>query len=224
MRGLGSKDRDGLFTQWTKNEFKNYIYQCYFRGDLNAFTNLLHTIYEEFDISEQMFGLMTNINDLPSSVHYKMIKENGTRPSYKEVKDQIVRQLNIKTAEDYITDVDPPKDGPKNGGGDSQAVHKAAYVRYIDENDITYATTENINGTEFEIDTLGYIIYTGNAAASLLDSIKAELDTLVNDGLNADEIITHIDELLFEQYCISMLSDGFEEFYVYKHALLDTLS
>ena len=73
---------------------------------------------------------------------------------------------------------------------------------------------------------MGYIIYSGELAESLLGEIKEELDGMLVDlksgKINKGQVTEHMDELLFKKYYISMLSDGFLEFYIYKHNKLDS--
>ena len=220
--GMGTYDENRTFKAWTKDQCKNYIYECYLKGDLNGFTNFLKTVYQKYDISESEFGLMTSKDDLPTEVYRKLTSPDGTPPTIKQVMEQIRKQLNAKTQDDYITDVDLPD--PGDGGGGAQQVHRTAYFRHINENEIKYAYTKSFDDIDFDIDTAGYIIFKGELASAILDSIKLELEILVERGFNVDDISAHIDKLLFDKKMVSMLSDGFEDFYLYKHAILDEIS
>ena len=222
-RGLDSNIEEYPYARWTKEQCKNYINTCYFKGDLHGFSDFLKNIYKGFDITEQQFGLMTSKDDLPSTVYFKLTKPDGTPPSSSQVKAQIEKQLDLKTPEEYITDVITPNRGPNGGGNGSREVHMVSYANYIDEHNIEYASREIIDGITYDIDSLGYIIFTGELASQILNQIKIDLVTLHNQGMPKDDLIKHIDTLLFETYFISMLSEGFDEFYCDKHAFLDSL-
>jgi hypothetical protein len=74
---------------------------------------------------------------------------------------------------------------------------------------------------------MGYRIYKTGEAATLLRLARSELDSLLSDfstgKITVEAIITHMDKLLFENYGMSMLSDGFRDFYIHKHARIDNL-
>ena len=217
-RGLGSKDATGVFQPWTSGEVKMYIYRCFFRGDLDGFTGLLQTTYSEYSITEQQFGLMTHKNDLPSLVAKELAKSGpkGPPPTPAQVAVAIQRRLNAKTPDDYVTDVitDDPDSDPFG----------AEYDAYIKNNSIAFSTMLEVDGTEYKIDNCGLIIYQGEYASSLLEKIRSYFDNLLTDlrlkKIDKQSVTNLIDTQLFETYQISMLSDGFREFYIYKHEKL----
>lgn len=174
-RGLGSKDTNGVFQPWTPEDIKMYIYRCFFRGDLDGFTGLLQTTYSEHNITEQQFGLMTHKNDLPSLVAKELATSgpNGPPPTPAQVAVAIQRRLNAKTPDDYVTDVitDNPDSDPFG----------AEYDTYVKENGIASSTTLEVDGTKYEIDNCGLIIYRGEHASSLLEEIRANFDKLLAD-------------------------------------------
>lgn len=217
-RGLGSKDATGVFQPWTFEAVKMYIYRCFFRGDLDGFTGLLQITYSEYGITEQQFGLMTHKNDLPSLVAKELAKSGpkGPPPTPAQVAVAIQRRLDAKTPDDYFTDVitDDPDSDPFG----------AEYDAYVKDNGIASSTTLEVDGTEYEIDNCGLIIYREEDSSSLLKDIRADFDRLLDDlrleKIDKQSVINLIDTQLFETYQISMLSDGFREFYIYKHEKL----
>lgn len=217
-RGLGSKDATGVFQPWKPEEIKMYIYRCFFRGDLDSFTGLLQTTYSEYNITEQQFGLMTHKNDLPSLVAKELAKSGpkGPPPTPAQVAVAIQRRLDAKTPDDYVTDVitDHPDSDPFG----------AEYDAYIKNYGIAPNTTLEVDGTAYEIDNCGLIIYRGEHALLLLEEIRTNFDRLLADlrlgKIDEQSVINLIDRQLFETYQISMLSDGFREFYIYKHEKL----
>lgn len=219
-RRLGSKNQDGSFTAWSGEQVKNYIYSCFFRGDLAGFTQLLKTTYADYDVSEQQFGLMTSREDLPSVIKNKLHDGNpgGPPPSPSQVALVVRQRLNAKTPADYVTDIISPYPGGDQGG---------EYDTFIRTQNITVSRKEVIEGVVYDIDTQGLIIHRGSDAADRLGYIREVLDELLtqlhNGEITAADVNAHIDELLFTTYQISMLSDGFRDFYVYKHAKLDSL-
>ena len=195
-----------------------YIYRCFFRGDLDGFTGLLQITYSEYGITEQQFGLMTHKNDLPSLVAKELAKSGpkGPPPTPAQVAVAIQRRLDAKTPDDYFTDVitDDPDSDPFG----------AEYDAYVKDNGIASSTTLEVDGTEYEIDNCGLIIYREEDSSSLLKDIRADFDRLLDDlrleKIDKQSVINLIDTQLFETYQISMLSDGFREFYIYKHEKL----
>src|SRR3990167_7567996 len=219
-RKLGSKNERGEFVEWSKEQFKDYIYMCFFKGNLAGFTNLLKTVYAEFDISEQQFGLMTNKDDLPSVIVKKLKAKHPSDPppSAGEVRALVQERIDSKTPEDYVTNI------IVGGGNDPENKYGKEYDDFVEK--ISSSKKETINGKEYDIDNLEFIIYRGELAEFILGKIKAELDDLLlelsSGKIDKEYIIKHMDELLFEKYSMSMLSDGFREFYIYKHTKFDS--
>src|SRR4051812_39902600 len=48
-RKLGTPRANGVFQPWSQNQVKDYIYRCFFKGDLEGFTGLLKNIYKKYD-------------------------------------------------------------------------------------------------------------------------------------------------------------------------------
>lgn len=222
--GMGGRDETGVFIPWSRQEYKNYIYRCFFRGDLAGFTRLLQTTYQEYDISEQQFGLMTHRNDLPSMIEKQMmIGPNGPnpKPSPTTVAVALQKRLNYKTSKDYVTDVIGPD--PNDSNDPDVTRFGTEYDDYLVKHKIVHVGTETVGGKTWKYDNGGYIIYQGDEAAQLLDGIKTVLDTMLAEGATKEAISTEMDRLLFEANHISMLSDGFRDFYIYKHSKIDNL-
>jgi hypothetical protein len=214
---IGGQNEDGAFQPWSRDEIKGYIYLCFFKGNLQGFTGLLKNIYHEYDISEQEFGLMTHRNDLPSLVEWQIRDDpNSPPPSPAAVAAHVRELINSKTAEDYITDVIDPE--PGDGGGDTALKYGTEYDKHIEEHGLKYSHREYIAGKQHDIDSFGYIIFHGDDAAKLLGGIKAELDKMLAQNIDASVISERMDTLLFETNAMSMLSDGFRDFYIYKHS------
>lgn len=256
---------------WTHDQVKDFIYRCFFKGDLNGFTNFLSSVYKAYSISEQQFGLMTSKYDLPSVIsmgispdapagpdtppkspglanHFADApvtpddsphtpgspphKPRGPLPpSYIAAKVQ--ERLDNKTPDDYITDVIINKPGPSGVDSDS-AVDKKDETDYGSEYDgiiSSYGvspTDEKLEGIDFQTDNGGFIIYRGDTAKMLFDSIKDELHAqiaryIAGDKISIQEIYDNMDKMLFEENRISMISEGFRDFYIYKHEKLDKL-
>ena len=98
---------------------------------------------------------------------------------------------------------------------------------YIKEHAIVIAETRMIEGRERDIDSYGYIVYKGEEARYMLATIMNEVNELI-EMLHKKEITkeaaeNRIDALLFEGYNMSMLSDGFRDFYVTKHSKIDQI-
>ncbi len=224
VRKLGSKDENGIFISWSKEQFKIYIYACFFKGDLNGFTRLLKTVYEKYSISEQQFGLMTNRSDLPSVIE-KDLQANSPGnppPAPSRVAILVQERLNSKTAKDYITNIIGP--GPDHGG-DNGNTYGAQYDAFIEENRITSSSKVTLEGKEYLVDNQGFFVYHGEDSSRILNYIKGELDNqlvlLKRGETNQTHITQHIDSLLFDKYRMSMISDGFRDFYIYKHTKME---
>jgi hypothetical protein len=219
-RGLGTKDETGTFNAWSKDQVKNYIYRCFFKGDLDGFTQLLQMTYQKYEISEQQFGLMTHKDDLPSVIDndWRINNPGSPPPSPTQVGAMVQKRLDTKTPEDYETDVFDPEPGDEYG---------LEYDTHIQDSLLTISHQELIGGTQFDIDNLGYVVYRGEDAAIVLSKVYEELDILLRVAkqgeISAEDVAERMDHLLFETYAISMLSDGFRQFYVYKHTEIDKL-
>ncbi len=219
--GLGSEDETGAFQPWSKDDFKNYIYTCFFKGDLAGFTTLLKSIYKKYNISEQQFGLMTHRDDLPTVIEQTSSEPGTPPPSPFRVAMLVQKRLNSKTPNDYVTDVICPEPG---GDGDpDQIKYGAEYDNHVKEHGVRYSQTQTIDGKEYQLDNFGYIVYRGEGAAQILDMIRAELDDLLAQNIANEAIAKRMDDLLFKENYVSMLSDGFRDFYIYKHSKLDRL-
>jgi hypothetical protein len=135
VQKLGSESEDGTFVSWSRDQVKNYIYMCFFRGDLTGLTNLLKNTYIEYDISEQQFGLMTHKDDLPSIIKKKLLDDNpgGPPPAPCQVAVAVQRRLDNKTDKDYATDIIDPK----SGDGDSKSIYGTEYDTFVETNGIT---------------------------------------------------------------------------------------
>jgi hypothetical protein len=161
---------------------------------------------------------MTNKNDLPSLVAKELAKSGpkGPPPTPAQVAIAVQRRLDAKTPDDYVTDVitDDPDSDPFG----------TEYDAYIKNYGVVASETIEVNGTEYEVDNCGLIIYRGEDASPLLEEIRADFDKLLADlrlgKIDKQSVINLIDTQLFETYQISMLSDGFREFYIYKHEKL----
>lgn len=225
-RGLGTENKDGIFQPWSREMVKNFIYRCFFKGDLSNFTQLLQKTYDKYNISEQQFGLMTHRDDLPSLVekHITSNHPNDPPPSTNQVVIMVQERLDNKTPEDYVTDIDPDL-GPDDPDGEIQ--FGTEYDTYVKESDFKFSHKVNFNNEDYDIDNSGYVIYSGDRSVSVFKYIKEELDKLLakagNEGIDAVSISEQIDHLLFVKYYTSMLSDGFREFYIYKHSKIDKL-
>jgi hypothetical protein len=215
---LGAKNSQGRFEIWSSENIKQYIYLCFFRGDLVGFTSLLKNIYSKFDLSEQQFGLMTNKDDLPSVIEHRIQEADPHTPppSPSKVAALVQVRLNNKTPDDYITDIIDPK--PDDDGGDKYGIE---YDSFIGENGIIVGPDKIIEGVSYEADNGGMIIYRGVDAASRLAHARAVLDSLLPQLKTAEIDVTYVNEqvdnILFDAYRMSMLTDGFRDFYVYKH-------
>jgi hypothetical protein len=224
---LGSKNEDGVFIPWSREQVKNYIYVCFFRGDLAGFTGLLQTTYKKYNISEQQFGLMTTKDDLPSIIEAGWFTEfpGGRPPTPSQIAITVQRRLNTKISTDYITDIVDPKPGTGDSEGEND--YGIEYDAFVEANIATTHQKVIIEGVECDIDSSGLIIYRGDAAAARLNYVKGQLDDLLaqlqRSETSTADINQQIDELLFDTYRISMLSDGFRDFYIYKHTKIDTL-
>ncbi len=216
VKGLGS-NRGDVFVPWSRDEVKMYIYRCYLRGDLDGFSCLLQKTYEEYNLSEQQFGLMTHKNDLPSVVASRIRQNNpGTPPPPTQVALIVQQRLDAKKPSDYITD-ELMEEG-------INAKYGREYDEFIAKQGIKTTHRENIEGKVFEIDSQGLIIYRGELAAELFSYIRTALELMLNDRSSDKNTITkELDQLLFVRHGMSMLSTGFREFYVYKHAALDSI-
>ncbi len=216
-RKLGSRNENDLFQPWSQEQIKNYIYGCFLKGDLIGFTALLKNIYKEYDISEQEFGLMTHRFDLPSVIKKQMDDDPKSPPSSpSRVAARVRERINSKTPDDYVTDV--INLGPENGGTGAELLYGTEYDNYVKENGIMHASSETIEGMQYDFDNFGYTIYRGEDATALLDKIRTELDDLLAQNIDASLISERMDELLFDTHHMSMLSDGFRDFYIYKHS------
>lgn len=224
---IGSQNKGGLFQPWSRDQVKNYIYRCFFKGDLSGFTQLLQTIYHEYDISEQQFGLMTHKDDLPSVIERGLIKTDpdSPPPSPTYIALMVQKRLDSKTAADYVTDIIDPAPNPDDGQGEQ--IYGTEYDRFIAEHNIATLSKEIIDDREIEVDSLGYVIYRNQEASEIFELVRGELDTLIsmqrNGEVDVAYVTEHMDEVLFKRYAISMLSDGFRDFYIYKHTRLDRL-
>jgi len=225
-KNIGSNNEKGVFQAWSKDRIKSYIYRCFFTGNLAGFTQLLQMTYERYKISEQQFGLMTQRDDLPSLVENSWITNhpNDPPPSPSQVVLMVQRRLDSKTPEDYITDL---IDSELLDDDDRDKVYGAEYDSWVKDNNIVSSSTKVIRGKKYNIDTHGGIIYREEEATSILESIRAEFDQLLArfeaGEVNVDYISKRMDELLFDKHTMSMLSDGFRDFYIYKHRKIDGL-
>lgn len=222
-RGFGAKNESGVFMAWSRDQFKHYMYRCFLQGNLEGLTNLLKGVYKGYDISEQQFGLMTNKADLPSVIKAQW-KPGGPPPPPAQVVLVLQQRLDAKTPADYPTDINPePGNGDGKGKG-GESVYSGAYEDFIRENEIVPTVRTTIGGREYDIDTSGLVIYRGREAQMILDSIRTEFDSLLkrlsHGKITEAEVSEQVDQLLFVRYRMSMLSDGFEAFYVYKHTRL----
>ena len=225
--GVGSRDQNGSFISWSPEQVKQYIYVCYFRGDLKGLTSLLQTIYAKFDISEQQFGLMTHRDDLPSVVEQKIISDNpsGPPPSPGQVKAAVQLRIDSKTDKDYPTDIISPDDDGGTPTEHPMSKYGEQYDKFIEEHKIHPATEgELMDGKKYEFDSLNYIIYRGYLATAILEEVKSELGVLLGrlerGEIKQEDLTEQVDQLLFDKYHMSMLSDGFRDFYIYKHSKL----
>lgn len=219
--GLGSEDETGAFQTWSKDEFKNYIYRCFFKGDLAGFTTLLKSIYKKYNISEQQFGLMTHRDDLPTVIEQTSSEPNTPPPSPFRVAMLVQKRLDSKTPADYVTDVICPE--PNTDGNPDETKYGAEYDSHVKKHGITYSHEQVVGNNEYEFDNFGYIIYRGEDALQLFAALKMELNDMLAQNLSVEAITERMDSLLFKQSYVSMLSEGFREFYIYKHSKIDNL-
>lgn len=224
---LISKNEDGLFIPWSGQDYKNYIYRCFFKGDLSGFSNLLNTIYSKYGLSEQQFGLMTNRYDLPTVIERQIVKANPndppTAPSVVALKVQ--ERLDNKTPSDYITDI--IDSDPRDGGGATENLYGLEYDDFLTANNITVSSRGYFEGVEHDFDSAGFVVYRGDQAFSLLANITKVFDDLLTKvekrEISKTNVSELVDELLFDAYHMSMLSEGFRGFYIYKHQKLENL-
>ena len=224
---LGSKNEDGLFITWSEQDYKNYIYKCFFKGDLSGFSNLLNTIYSKYGLSEQQFGLMTHRDDLPSIIERQIASakpgDPPTAPS--AIALRVQERLNNKTPYDYVTDIIDPD--PGDGGDPAENLYGSEYDNFITENNITVSSRAYFEGIEHDFDSAGFVVYKGEEASSLFDNITKVLDDLLakvkTREISTTYVSEQIDDLLFGTHHISMLSEGFRDFYIYKHLKLENL-
>lgn len=224
-RKLGSKDIAGVFQQWTREQVKQYIYLCYFKGDHDGFVKLLTTTYEKYDLTEQQFGLMTHKNDLPSVIERSWQQRNpGPPPRPDKVRAIVEERIRHKKPEDYQTDVF----GQDGGEDDSGERFGAEYDAYINSMGIVPFYGLNLEGRDYAMDSQGGRIYRGAESYELLQSVQAELDVLLaqlkKHEIGIADVTARVDALLFDEHNMSMLSDGFREFYIYKHTQLAACS
>ncbi len=225
-QGFGAPNEEGIFTPWSTQQTKDYIYKCFFKGDLASFTKLLQNTYKKFNISEQQFGLMTSKHDLPSQIERSYISEdpNNPPPTPAEIAALVQLRIESKTPQDYPTDIIR----------DDSEADSIDYIKYgqefdnhVSENRITFSGTQKIEGIAYDIDSQGYIIYGGEKASLILGQIQAEFDELldmaIEGSITKEQVSDQMDELLFRTYYMSMLSDGFRDFYIYKHSEIDNL-
>lgn len=218
---IGAVDKGGVFQSWSREQIKNYIYECFFTGDLGGFTGLLQTVYEKYSISEQQFGLMTHRDDIPSVIEngWTGTHPDSPPPSPAQIRSMVQRRLDRKTPDDYITDIINSEQNEKDYG--------AEYDNHLRRNNIVPSRKEIIGDKEYDVDSQGYIIYRGEDASSKLNYIRAELDTLLlkfdHEEASVTSITERMNELLFTVYGMSMLSDGFRDFYIYKHTKISSL-
>lgn len=223
-QGLGSPDKSGIFKAWSEEQVKQYIYKSFFKGDLDGFTKLLQTTYREYDLSERQFGLMTHRDDLPSVIesNWRAGNPNSPPPSPTQVAARVQKRLNSKTPDDYLSDIS--RSEPGSGNPDAYGLE---YDTYVIENHIEVSHREVIGGAEYDIDNLGYVVYKGRDASLVLGKVRADLDVLLKMAARGEvdvaQVAEHIDHLLFSTYAVSMLSDGFREFYIDKHSAIDRL-
>lgn len=228
-QGLGTQNSDGTILPWPRQQVKDYIYSCFFRGDLSGFTQLLQTTYQKYDISEQQFGLMTHKDDLPSMIEEKWREVYPDDPPLAPtiVSAMVQARLDNKTPDDYITDVIGPEPGDDDDENMQLLKYGTAYDTYVRDAEIVPTNSKVESTEEYNLDSIGYIIYHGEAAASMFRNIKAILDDMLikagNGEIDPATIAEHMDHLLFETYTTSMLSEGFRDFYIYKHAKLENL-
>ncbi len=219
-RGLGAEN-EGVFQAWSRDQIKDYIYLCFFKGDLGGFTTLLKNTYKEYNISEQQFGLMTHRDDLPSVIELTVSAPGSPPPSPADVAMLVRKRLDSKRPDDYISDVIWPE--PGGGDSDSQIKYGTEYDTHVRKYAIAYSRSETIDGVQYDVDSQGYIIYHDEDASLRLDDIRDELDDLLDKKVDATAIAERMDILLFDTYRMSMLSDGFRDFYIYKHSKIDSL-
>lgn len=224
-RGLGSNDNQGRFQAWSKEQFKNYVYKSFLKGDLDGFTALLKTVYKKYNISEQQFGLMTNRDDLPSVVEqkFKASHPSSPPPAVGLVAVLVQQRLDSKTRKDYITDVVGPE--PDDSGDPDDNIHGMAYDTFVKENNIFPSSKlKTSEGRVLDVDNNGRIIYRGDDALQILGYIRGELDKLLvelrNGKISSAQLTDQVDDLLFDRYNTSMLSEGFRDLYIYKHTKL----
>lgn len=218
---IGHKKENGEFVSWSKKQLKDYIYSCYFKGDLSGFSNMLKTIYTKFNISEQQFGLMTNKDDLPSLIEARLSANHPATPPPlpNRVKELVQERIDKKTEKDYVTDVIKEREKADQNKYDKE------YQKFVEDYKIAVSSEKiKVNNIEYRLDSVGFIIYRGEISSLILQKIRTEFDDLLgkmkNGVISKEQITERIDYLLFDEYRISMLSDGFREFYVYKHTKL----
>ncbi len=205
--GLGSRNSNGDFKAWTSQDFKDYIYICYFKGDLANFTNLLQTVYAKYNLTEQQFGLMTHRDDLPTVIEAKLPDHPPNNPPPHAVALMVQQRLNIKTAADYHTDVIGPEPGDEDPFG-------LEYDEFIKKSGITISEDPTF-------DIVGLKVYRGDESALLIGHVTKVFDELLASGADVQDINIEVDRLLFEEYRMSMLSDHFRNFYIHKHTQLE---
>jgi hypothetical protein len=224
---LGLKDNSGVHNAWSREEVKNYIYMCFFRGDLDSFTRFLKEIYKKYGISEQQFGLMTHRDDLPSIIEKKLEEgdPDGRTPPPSQVAMRVQQLLDSKTPDDYITDIE---DSMQAGEDDASRRYAAEYDAFIEENGISPTDSmEPVGDTQYNVDNQGLIIYTGAGAQAVFAYLSSLLDSLLVGARRGEieiaQVNRQIDEQLFNTYRVSMLSDEFKAFYIQKHTKIDNV-
>lgn len=225
VAGVGSENKDCVFEPWSEQQIKNVIYVSYFKGDLAGLTSLLNGIYTKYSISEQQFGLMTRKEDLPTFVERYIVRyiPSGKPPDPDTVKQFVQFRLNKKTAADYPTDIIEPE--PVLDADPSAELYGAECDKFIRENNIVFSYVLIIDGVEYEVDSKGLYIYKGDRAYKIIAYIRAQFDVLMGKFrmgvISRDEVAEATDALLFDKYKMSMLSEGFRDFYTYKHTKMD---
>jgi len=162
---------------------------------------------------------MTHRDDLPSVIEATTSEPGSPPPSPTQVAALVQQRLNSKQPEEYYTDTISPE--PRDTSNDRQVKYGTEYDKFVQENEIAHSHSMDADGQTYDIDSQGYIIYRAEDAEPLFDSIREELDYLLDQKTDVAVIIERIDELLFKEYFMSMLSEGFREFYVYKHSRLE---
>ena len=214
-------------TGLSKADLWRMITKGYINGDLKHLTALVRSTYPGISIRE--FGLITDASELPTREDFVWTPSNGGGGKNPRLSSSYLQKLRIKLQakpkSDYDTDINSgplPPDPPSTPEGFGDVIRttrqKMLQEAKIQTKDNKVFTNEQ--GQEIHEDNNGNKIYSDQDwLVPTLEYMQYISSEFKSGNITEQEALFFMDDWLFRQNKISILSDGFEGFYVAKHML-----